>query len=70
LGVEFFKEIEEAIAQAAETPFRYAQIHSNIRWVKARRFPYSVFYRVRDNRLVVVAIFHARRDPSIWRRRA
>jgi plasmid stabilization system protein ParE len=35
-----------------------------------RRFPYSVFYRVEADRIVVLAVFHGRRNPRIWQARA
>jgi plasmid stabilization system protein ParE len=34
-----------------------------------RRFPYGVFYRVIEGQVVVVACFHAKRHPRIWRGR-
>jgi len=36
----------------------------------ARRFAFSVYFRVRTDALIVLAVFHGRRDPRIWRRRA
>jgi plasmid stabilization system protein ParE len=37
---------------------------------QVRRFPYSVFYSVESEQIVVLAVFHARRDPAIWKGRA
>ena len=34
------------------------------------RFPYSVYFRVRRNSMVVLAVFHGRRNPAVWQRRA
>jgi hypothetical protein len=44
--------------------------HADIRRVPVRRFPYCVFYRVEPDRIVVLAIFHGRRNPRIWQARA
>ena len=30
------------------------------------RFPYAVFYRAESKRVVVLAVLHTARDPSIW----
>jgi hypothetical protein len=38
--------------------------------VRVRRFPYSVFFLPEPLRLVVFAVFHARRNPLVWQRRA
>ena len=70
LGAQFVSEIERAVDLAASYPERFAIRHAEIRRAPARRFPYSVFYRVESERIVVLAIFHARRDPTIWSTRA
>jgi len=51
--------------------FRHAARHEfDVRCVRVRRFPYSVFFRAESRRIVVLAVFHARRDPSVWQQRA
>ena len=69
LGEEFIVEIEQAVANAAAAPQRYPIVFGDIRRTVARRFPFSVYFRVRANELVVLAVFHGRRNPTIWRRR-
>ena len=69
LGEEFMVEIEQAIVNAAAGPRRYQLVFGDIRRAVARRFPYSVYFRVRSNQLVVLAVFHGRRDPTIWQLR-
>lgn len=70
LGLRFISEIGRALDLAAMHPERFAIKHGSIRCVPVRRFPYSVFYRVESARIVVLAVFHARRDPAIWQTRA
>jgi plasmid stabilization system protein ParE len=69
LGAQFVSEIERAVELASSHPERFPVKHGEIRCVQARRFPYSVFYRAEEDRIVVLAVFHARRDPAIWRAR-
>jgi hypothetical protein len=41
-----------------------------IRWVNVRRFPYIlVFVRESSDRLLVLALAHAKRHPGYWKRR-
>lgn len=70
LGEEFLREIDEAIKRAADAPLRYPLVSGDIRRSVARRFPYTIFFRVRGSMLIVLAVFHARRNPAIWQRRA
>lgn len=69
LGEEFIIEIEQAVARAAAGPERYPIAFGDIRRAVARRFPFSVYFRVRSDALVVLAVFHGRRNPTVWQRR-
>ena len=69
LGIEFVSEIERALLQACEMPQRFPRMLADVRCVRVRRFPYSVFFRVRSDQLIVLSVFHARRDPAYWRER-
>jgi plasmid stabilization system protein ParE len=69
LGQEFLQEIDDVVSRAASHPERYPIVVGHVRKAVARRFPYSVFFRIRADTLVVLAVFHGRRDPEIWRRR-
>ncbi len=70
LGEEFAAEIEEAIQRASEHPARYPLVFGDVRRAVSRRFPFAAYFRLRGDKLVVLAVFHGRRDPAIWRRRA
>jgi plasmid stabilization system protein ParE len=70
LGVEFIAEIDRCVDLAAEQPLLFPIIHNGIRRVVTERFPYNVYYRAEPRRVVVLAVFHASRNPSIWQCRA
>jgi len=70
LGREFVSEIDRAVLRACESPQQFPIVLRDVRQVRVPRFPYSIFFRVKHDRLVVLAIFHARRDPLVWRERA
>jgi plasmid stabilization system protein ParE len=69
LGEEFSIEIEQAVARAAAAPQLYPIVFGDVGRTVARRFPFSVYFRVRLDSLVVIAVFHGRRNPAIWQRR-
>lgn len=69
LAREFLGEIEQAISTAASTPQRFPLVFGDVRRAVTRRFPYAIYFRVRADSLIVLAIFHGRRNPEIWRRR-
>lgn len=69
LGFDFISEIERALLLACEMPQRFPRILADVRCVRVRKFPYSIYYRVRAEQLIVLSVFHVRRDPVIWRER-
>ena len=69
LGAQFVSEIDYAVELASKNPEKFPIKHGEIRCVRARRFPYSVFFRPEANRIVVLAVFHARRNPVVWQTR-
>jgi plasmid stabilization system protein ParE len=35
-----------------------------------RRFPYGILFLEEDKRVIVLAVFHAKRDPRSWHERS
>ena len=69
LGDEYLEAVGHALAAVRESPRLHGVVHRDVRRIKVRRFPYSVFYRILDQDIIVVGCFHASRDPRRWRRR-
>lgn len=70
LALEFMAEIDRCVSQATEQPFQYAVVRDDIRRVVAHRFPYSIYFRAEEHRIVILAVFHGSRNPAIWLARA
>lgn len=66
LGNEFLLAVEQLMGAMLETPRRYRIVHRDTRRAHVRRFPYSVFYRIVEDNLVVVGCFHGSRSPRRW----
>ena len=69
LGVRFFAECTAAIDQILEAPGRYRRVDGEMRRFRLDRFPYSVFYRLEKQAVLIVAFAHDRRQPGYWRSR-
>ena len=70
LGLEFIAEIDRCVSLASKNPLQFAVVREDIRRVVANRFPYSVYFRAEKHRIVVLAVFHGNRNPTIWQARA
>jgi len=55
--------VEQTINRILDNPNAFPVVRHDARRALVRRFPYSVVFRVRGNRVEVVAVFHGRKDP-------
>ncbi len=69
LGKQFLDEVLAIFSMIAETPVMYPTVHRNTRRAVVHRFPFSVYYRVEDAEVVVVAVMHGSRNPRRWKSR-
>ena len=69
LAEHFALAMEAAVEALRENPLRFPVIYRNRRRAGVRRFPYGIIFEVQENRIVVIACFHARRDPRRWQSR-
>lgn len=65
----FAKAVREATRVATVTPYRFPVLEGEVRHFVLARFPYSILYVIDGDIVVVVSVFHHRRDPDEWRRR-
>jgi toxin ParE1/3/4 len=69
LGTEFEGSLEAILDRIRDNPHQYPAVHREVRRALMRRFPYGVFYLADENQIVVLAVFHGRRDPKHWLKR-
>ena len=69
LGERFARAVEEVIGTIAEHPLQFPVVYRSRRRAGVHRFPYGIFFEVQEQRIVVIACFHGRRDPRRWQSR-
>jgi toxin ParE1/3/4 len=70
LGSHFLLCMEAVLSQIQRHPEASPLVHRQIRRALLRRFPYGVFYLCEDTRIVVLAVFHVKRSPALWKKRS
>src|ERR1051325_9148191 len=72
LGLELILEVHSAIGRALKNPESFTRVRRNptVRRVLTRRFPYRIFFIVRQDALVVFAVLHPARHDRRWKHRA
>jgi plasmid stabilization system protein ParE len=69
LGDDFVAEVQHVLDTIAQHPERYPIVEGDVREALVSRFPYCIYYRAKPDRIVVIAVFHTARDPSVWQGR-
>jgi plasmid stabilization system protein ParE len=70
LGSKFVERVQAVFDRISATPEIHTKVYREVRKALVRRFPYSVYYRIRSDRVVVLAVFHNKRDLNVWKSRA
>lgn len=69
LGFDFILSVDAAISSIERSPHFYSKIHKNIRRALIRRFPFGIFFIIKGKKIIIIAIFHVKRDPIRWQKR-
>jgi len=69
LGAAFVARVREVLQQMAAHPRRYPWVYQDIRKAVVQQFPYIVLYREEAEEILVIAVFHTSRNPSVWQGR-
>jgi plasmid stabilization system protein ParE len=69
LGRRFREAVDVLAKRMSENPHQFPVVLNDVRRALLRRFPYALFFVIEDDELIVIACFHASRDPSRWQNR-
>ena len=69
LGEDFLLTLEESYAKIARTPKIYQLVYKIVRRKLVRRFPYGIFFVIKTDTIIVLAVMHTKRKPSEWHKR-
>ncbi len=69
IGDESASAVEQVLDEIALHPYRFPIVLNDVRQAPVSRFPFCIYYRVRDGRVVVISVFHTSRDPAVWKNR-
>jgi plasmid stabilization system protein ParE len=70
LGLDLLLSVEATLEKIRRHPETFPVVRQQVRRALLKRFPYGIFYVKEGAQISVIAIFHARRNPRIWQRRA
>ncbi|MGO9776122.1 MAG: type II toxin-antitoxin system RelE/ParE family toxin [Terracidiphilus sp.] len=63
----FVRSLNEGLDRIEAHPFGYQVVYRNTRRISLDKFPYSVYYLVQDERVIVLAVIHHKHNPELAR---
>ncbi len=66
LGAHFIFSVDATIQSIQRNPKAY----KNLRRTLLRRFPYGIYYFIKNEFIIVIAVYHEKRNPEDWMKRA
>lgn len=69
LGLDFIRAVDGLFNSILRNPLMYPVVHKTVRRGLTRRFPYEAFFLVESDTVVILALFHAKRNPQSWQQR-
>ncbi|MFW5966979.1 MAG: type II toxin-antitoxin system RelE/ParE family toxin [Persicimonas sp.] len=69
LGEDFLDCVDQALDRISRYPSSCPVVYRDVRRQLLDRFPHSILYVVEPDRVVVLAVYHGRRDPAGWKDR-
>ena len=70
LGRRFALAVRDTVRCIQEFPLLYSSVEDDVRRCRVLRFPYGVVYRVKPDRIEILAVMHLHREPGHWKSRA
>ncbi len=67
LGGRFVEEIDAVVLDIARSPLAWPRTkHGTRKRIMVSSFPYTIHYKLVDERIIIVAVAHQSRDPEYW----
>jgi hypothetical protein len=66
LGAEFLATVEAATQLIETHPLAWMALSPRTRRCRTHRFPYGLFYQIRESEILIVSVMDLRRDPKRW----
>ena len=69
LGIRLLNSLDETLGRISIKPEIYRELEPGIRKTRLKTFPYALVYRIRNDKVEIIAVMHVRRRPGYWKDR-
>lgn len=65
LAFRFSAEAEKTLLRIARNPYQFRLLDSEVRRALMTRFPYAIYFTLKGDNIIVIAVFHQRRSVPV-----
>jgi plasmid stabilization system protein ParE len=65
----FFQRISISFKSIETIPLSFPEVYKSVRKFTVKKFPFVIYFQVKESTVKVIAIFHTSRNPEIWNER-
>lgn len=69
LGQAFLMEVERTLILISRQPESYPTVQGMVRRALCKRFPYAIYFLIKENQEFVLAVMHQRRNQIDWKKK-
>ena len=69
LGRRFYNSFITSLGEIEHKPFTHSYIQPPVRRCKIKKFPYKIFFVVKENTIFIIGVSHAKRSNAFVKRR-
>lgn len=69
LGHAFLQSMDSVLGNIIQSPLQFPLVFRNTRRALMRRFPHEIFFVLKVDRIIILAVYHAKRNPKTWQQR-
>lgn len=68
-GDEFLLELSERIRDIRSSPQSFGRVRGKVHAARMKRSRFIIYFRIKPSGIEIIAVQHARANPSKWKRR-
>ena len=66
LGSRYFAGIEQSVRRIGKSPRSFPVYKGSFRRIHVGKFPYTLFFSIEPDSVLIVAVAHQSREPEYW----
>ena len=68
LAQSSLEDLQAVLKAITSNPAIFQYVYSDVRKGSMKKFPYNIFYRHTDDKIIIYMVLHQKRNPKVWKK--